>query len=104
MKLDDIKEQIDAYFDAVSSEQIIEDFKNLGYNFVPINNQNIEKDIDQQQTLLAYSYSSLIKTSDYRKISAKSIKGTINLIAPSFLDSELNTDVEIEKRSFAIVA
>ena len=51
MKLDDIKEQIDAYFDAVSSEQIIEDFKNLGYNFVPINNQNIEKDIDQQQTL-----------------------------------------------------
>lgn len=37
MKLSDIKDKIDAYFDKTPVEEIIKGFEELGYEFVPIN-------------------------------------------------------------------
>lgn len=36
MRLTDIKDDIDAYFDSKTPEQILEGFKQLGYEFEPI--------------------------------------------------------------------
>jgi hypothetical protein len=38
MKLEDIKQQIDDYFDKITSEEIIKQFEELGYEF-----ENIEE-------------------------------------------------------------
>ena len=42
MKLENIKDKIDNYFDNVSAEEIIERFKQYGYTFVPIEESEYE--------------------------------------------------------------
>lgn len=36
MKLNDVKDKIDNYFNNISGEEIIKQFEDLGYEFVPI--------------------------------------------------------------------
>ncbi len=42
MKLEDYKEQIDAYFDNVSPSEVIKRFEELGYEFIPIDTPEFE--------------------------------------------------------------
>ena len=93
MKFEDVKQKIDDYFDNISSEEIIERFKNYGYKFVPIKNKtmikvyisspyslgsvelNVRKQIDASNELmnngiaafvpLLYHYQEIIHTRDY---------------------------------------
>ena len=47
MKLSDIKQDIDNYFDSVSSENIVNQFKELGYEFQSLDDQKLLDKIDE---------------------------------------------------------
>lgn len=46
MKLEDVKEKIDAYFSNVSPEKVVEMFESLGYNFVPLDEEYVDEEYE----------------------------------------------------------
>ena len=49
MKLEDVKHLIDAYFDAVTPEDVIADFEELGYEFEEIPNDEYPKALEIEE-------------------------------------------------------
>jgi hypothetical protein len=93
MKLEDVKHLIDAYFEKVSGEEIIERFETLGYVFEDINEANYPEAliIAEKEALAELHFNS-------SELLERQVNETYQFSETSF--SEMITETEVIKFEF----